>query len=38
MNLVDMDVLVDGARLYTFNFKHFRAVPGLDVAHPSSRL
>ena len=25
------------ARLYTFNLKHFRAVPGLDVAQPYSR-
>jgi len=26
-----------GARLYTFNLKHFQVVPGLDVQQPYSR-
>ena len=36
--LIAATAITRGARLYTFNFKHFRAVPGLDVAHPYSRL
>ena len=35
--LISATALARGARLYTFNFKHFRVVPGLDVAHPYSR-
>jgi predicted nucleic acid-binding protein len=29
--------LARGARLYTFNLKHFQAVPGLDVQQPYPR-
>ncbi|MGO8791642.1 MAG: type II toxin-antitoxin system VapC family toxin [Terriglobia bacterium] len=35
--LIAAAALTRSARLYTFNFKHFRVVPGLDVAQPFSR-
>jgi predicted nucleic acid-binding protein len=35
--LIAATALGRSARLYTFNFKHFQVVPGLDVAHPYSR-
>ena len=35
--LMAATALSRSARLYTFNIKHFRAVPGLDVAQPYSR-
>ena len=35
--LIAATALTRSARLYTFNFKHFQVVPGLDVAHPYSR-
>ncbi len=35
--LIAAAALTRSARLYTFNFKHFQVVPGLDVANPYSR-
>jgi hypothetical protein len=35
--LIAATALTRRARLYTFNFKHFQVVAGLDVAHPYSR-
>jgi predicted nucleic acid-binding protein len=35
--LIAATALTRGARLYTFNFKHFQVVPGLDVERPYSR-
>jgi tRNA(fMet)-specific endonuclease VapC len=35
--LIAAMALARGARLYTFNLKHFRAVPGLDAQQPYSR-
>jgi len=35
--LIAASALAQGARLYTFNLKHFRAVPGLDAQQPYSR-
>ena len=35
--LIAAMALSRGSRLYTFNMKHFRAVPGLDVQQPYSR-
>jgi predicted nucleic acid-binding protein len=35
--LIAATALARGARLYTFNFKHFQTVPGLDVKRPYSR-
>lgn len=35
--LIAATALTRGARLSTFNLKHFRAVPGWDVASPYSR-
>lgn len=36
--LIAATALARNARLFTFNLKHFRVVPGLDVAQPYSRL
>ena len=35
--LIAATALTRNARLYTFDFKHFQVVPGLDVAPPYSR-
>jgi predicted nucleic acid-binding protein len=35
--LIAATALSRSARLYTFNFKHFQVVPGLDVERPYSR-
>ena len=35
--LIAATALTRSARLYTFNFKHFQVVPGLDVERPYSR-
>ncbi|MGO9270567.1 MAG: type II toxin-antitoxin system VapC family toxin [Terriglobia bacterium] len=35
--LIAATALSRGARLYTFNLKHFRVVPGLDVQQPYGR-
>lgn len=35
--LIAATALMRKAHLYTFNFKHFQVVPGLDVAQPYSR-
>jgi hypothetical protein len=35
--LIAATALTRSARLFTFNIKHFRAVPGPDVAEPYSR-
>jgi predicted nucleic acid-binding protein len=36
--LIAATALTRNARLFTFNLKHFRVVPGLDIAQPYSRL
>jgi len=35
--LIAAMALTRSARLYTFNLKHFKAVPGLDVQQPYAR-
>jgi len=35
--LIAAMALARGARLYTFNLKHFQAVPGLDAQQPYPR-
>ena len=35
--LIAASALTRNARLYTFNFKHFQVVPGLDVERPYLR-
>jgi tRNA(fMet)-specific endonuclease VapC len=35
--LIAASALTRNARLYTFNFKHFQVVPGLDVERPYPR-
>jgi tRNA(fMet)-specific endonuclease VapC len=36
--IVAATALARGARLYTFNLKHFQIVPGLDAQQPYARL
>jgi predicted nucleic acid-binding protein len=37
-SLIASMALARGARLYSFNLKHFQAVPGLDVQQPYARV